>query len=185
MEVNNFDAIKVIFDLLIPTTDNFWFGQIIKRRKDNPDLDRSERMIKSYYIRDYSHLKEAEDNIISICKLNHARFYLNPNIRSWNNVALELISATAKAVKDKQASSITTKIDSICGYLMCSNTPKIWVIDCDSPFDDNIMHAVNDKFITTLPTVNGKHILTYPFPKFDKEMIHTNSPTLIYFNDTL
>ena len=42
------------------STDDFWFGQIIARRKDVKDLPRANKWIKSYYIKDFDHLKSKE-----------------------------------------------------------------------------------------------------------------------------
>ena len=61
MIIDNFDLMQSI--LKPESTDDFWFGQIIARRKDVKDLPRADKWIKSYYIKDFDHSKSKESEI--------------------------------------------------------------------------------------------------------------------------
>lgn len=90
--VDNFDFIKNIMEF--KTTDDFYFVQIIKRYKDNPDDN--EKLIgiqngtyhggawylKSWRIHSISELEQLKPNIINICEENNARAYISINTRS-------------------------------------------------------------------------------------------------------
>ena len=96
MIVNNFNEIK---ELLIKEDPyDFWFGQIIKRKKDNPLMDRSERIIKSYNFSNHDKLLDRMDEIMSICEYNNARFYLNPNIRNIKLCNIRLIQSLMQSI---------------------------------------------------------------------------------------
>lgn len=202
MIVDNFDLMQ---NILNPESkDDFWFGQIIARRKDIENLPRADKWIKSYYIRDFDHLKSNESEIKNLCNVFKARFYLNPNVRSFERVNLNLIKALVENIQYKQFDSFTSKIDSACGYTKTPGRDKVWIIDVDeAEFTENdLIKCINkcepdgEKHIITIPTVHGYHLLCRPFNqlKFNNtktdyninllsDDIKTNSPTLIYFNN--
>lgn len=200
MILNNFNLLE---NIICPNSeDDFWFGQIIARRKDIPDLNRADKLIKSYYIKDFKHLKSKEDEIIKLCNLFHARFYLNPNKRSFKKVSLFLLKVISETVISEQYNCIPNKLDSVCGGIKSSE--KIWIIDIDDKNYEiyslslllSLLKPVGDKHILTIPTLNGYHLLVKPFnikelePYMDQykiyaEDIKKNSPTLIYFNNDL
>lgn len=189
MTVNNFQYIE---KFLQPTNENdFWFAQIIKRKKDNPDMNRSERIIKSYNIKDYEHLIHFKEEIQSLCDYHNARFYLNLNIRDLKLCHIRLIQALMNNIAQDTYSSIYSKVDSIFGSTMSPGRTKYWIADIDE--DDialvnDLKDAIDDnngKKSLVLKTLNGYHIICEPFNR--KEItygeIKTNSPTLIYFKD--
>ena len=45
---NNFELIEQLLDFTLPNT--FYFIQILKRRKDNPEMKYSESMIDNFYL---------------------------------------------------------------------------------------------------------------------------------------
>ena len=189
MTVNNFQYIE---KFLQPTNENdFWFAQIIKRKKDNPDMNRSERIIKSYNIKDYEHLIHFKEEIQSLCDYHNARFYLNLNVRDLKLCHIRLIQALMNNIAQDTYSSIYSKVDSIFGSTMSPGRTKYWIADIDE--DDialvnDLKDAIDDnngKKSLVLKTLNGYHIVCEPFNR--KEItygeIKTNSPTLIYFKD--
>lgn len=201
MTIDNFDLLQ---DILKPqSNDDFWFAQIIARRKDIKDLARTDKWIKSYYIRDFDHLKAKEVEIKNLCEVFKARFYLNPNVRSFERVNLNLIKSLVGNIQNKQFDAFASQIDSVCGYTTTPGRDKIWIIDIDDQDIDKekLIKTFNqcapdkEKYITTIPTLNGYHILCYPFNKaqfakfelpISMDDIKSNSPTLVYFNnDTL
>lgn len=188
MIVNNFNNIK---KFLQPTNINdFWFGQIIKRKKDNPDMSRSERIIKGYNIKDYDHLIYFKEEIQSLCDYNDARFYLNLNVRDLKLCHIRLIQSLMTNIAQDSYSSIYSKVDSVFGSTMTPGRTKYWIADIDEKDYDLVnelkdaIDNCNDKESTILETLNGFHIICEPFNRKEivfKE-IKTNSPTLIYFN---
>ena len=189
MIVNNFNEIK---ELLIKEDPNdFWFGQIIKRKKDNSLIDRSERIIKSYNFSSHDKLLDRMDEIMSICEYNNARFYLNPNIRNIKLCNIRLIQSLMQGIADESYSSIYSKVDSVLGKTTTPGRTKWWVVDIDEKNPDllnNLKDAIdisNNKTSFILETLNGYHIICEPFNR--KEIVYNdvkiNSPTLIYFNN--
>ena len=188
MIVNNFNEIK---DLLIVEDEyDFWFGQIIKRKKDNPSMERSERIIKSYNFSNYNHLLDRMDEIMSICEYNNARFYLNPNVRNIKLCNIRLIQSLMQSIADESYSSIYSKVDSVLGKTTTPGRKKWWIVDIDEK-DTNLLNELKDaiddcniKKSFVVETLNGYHIICEPFNR--KEIVYNdvkiNSPTLIYFN---
>ena len=188
MTVNNFQYIE---KFLQPTNENdFWFAQIIKRKKDNPDMNRSERIIKSYNIKDYEHLIYFQEEIQSLCDYNNARFYLNLNVRDLKLCHIRLIQALMTNIAQDTYSAIYSKVDSVLGSTMTPGRTKYWIADIDEKDYDLVnelkdaIDNCNGKESTVFETLNGFHIICEPFNRKEivfKE-IKINSPTLIYFN---
>lgn len=200
MEIDNFNLVE---SLLCPESDNdFWFGQVIARRKDIPNLPRSDKWIKSYYLKNYDHLKSKEEEIKSFCNMFHARFYLSLNVKNFERVNLALIKALIENLESKQYNACINKLDSVCGYTKTPNRQKYWIVDLDgnevseaSKFIDlaNSCNPKGVKYVCTIPTLNGSHLIFKPFNLQEFKKINTtsinsddikkNSPTLIYYND--
>ena len=209
MVVDNFNILEKFMQP--ETNDEFWFAQIIARRKDIPDLSRSDKLIKTYYLRDFSHLKSKEEEIKKLCKVFHARFYLNPNVRSFERVNAQMGKAAWTNIENKQFDACIGMLESICGGAKYPGKDKIWVIDIDHDTEDktsvedtiSLINSLRGNPVSILgifPTLHGFHLLTNPFNVkefFEKSYnsetiflssddIHKNSPTLIYFDsDTI
>lgn len=187
--INNFTAIREF--LSYADSDYFYFGQIVKRKKDNPELERNAKIIKSYYIYSNEYLVDKMDEIITLCDLFNARFYLNPNIRSLKACTLEMISALLENVKSEQYTSLQKKLDSVCGYMKTPHVQKYWILDIDSKLK-NIEQILKNLLIPQeplliLPTIQGCHVLVNPFDISKIQLpsyieVKKNSPTLIYYN---
>lgn len=189
MIVNNFNEIKEL--LIVEDEYDFWFGQIIKRKKDNPSMERCERIIKSYNFSNYNHLLDRMDEIMSICEYNNARFYLNPNVRNIKLCNIRLIQSLMQSIADESYSSIYSKVDSVLGKTTTPGRKKWWIADIDEKDTDllnKLKDAIDDcngKKSFVVETLNGYHIICEPFNRQQivyKE-IKINSPTLIYFKD--
>ncbi len=85
--IDNFDKVKGI----IGNTndgDNFFFVQIIKRFKDNPNMDKTGNYhaggeyLKSWKVFTYDELLTLKSDIIDICNKHNARAYMTINPRS-------------------------------------------------------------------------------------------------------
>jgi len=188
--INNFDIIRKFLSYNDP--DYFYFGQIIQRKKDNVDLKRNARIVKSYYIHSDEHLTNKMEEVITLCNLFNARFYLNPNVRSLKRCTLEMVSDLLENIKSEQYTSLQNKLDSVCGYAQTPHAQKYWVLDVDDKslnieqLKENLLGM--QKFELILPTIQGYHILIKPFDVSKVQLpdcveVKKNSPTLIYYNN--
>ena len=85
--VDNFDKVSKI--LTFNSNDDFYFVQIIKRFKDNPNDDKTKGnyhaggwYLNSYRIKSADELNNLKPEIIKICNDNNARAYITINSRS-------------------------------------------------------------------------------------------------------
>lgn len=79
--VDNFDLVSNLMNF--KSDDDFYFLEIIKRKKDNPnDAFRYRQFITYYWIKSTAHLQSLKQEIIDICLKNNARAYIYMNPRS-------------------------------------------------------------------------------------------------------
>lgn len=198
--IDNFDQISDLLEFR--SDDDFYFLQIIQRKKDNPGLkgtNNNSRVIKTYYVNSKKYLLNKKDEIIDICKLFNARAGLNLNRRSYKKCSLQ----TARLILDQMANQddkhAMNAFNSVCGRFS-NESDKKWIIDIDTKTDkvhDNLqigamsmlltpIQPKGEKAITCIETKNGYHLITKPFniqefkeiyPDLD---IHKNNPTILY-----
>jgi len=197
--VNNFDMVR---DLLkFPDNNSFYFLQILKRRKDNPDLGRDMVHIADYYIYSLEQYDAMRDDIIDLCNTKNARAYFRLNLRDASKVAMQ----TLKRVVDHISSGNYTAVKS--AYASCtgefpSDPDKTWIVDIDykdleGDIDRNINAIIahiqalifetgRDDTVHTIPTKNGMHVICRPFnlSKFHEVYleidVHKDNPTILY-----
>lgn len=91
MITDNFDRVIKFMEFSNP--DDFYFLQIIQRKKDGNETGRGNngaRLIKAYYIRSTQHLLEKKNKIIELCKNNNARAYITVNKRSFSRYPVDV-----------------------------------------------------------------------------------------------
>jgi hypothetical protein len=193
--VDNFNKIKNLLNF--PNEDVFYFLQLIKRRKENPEMSKSEIVLNCHYITSVEHLDRLEDDIITYCSSFNARAYINLNKRSFKRVGLETLKRIAEYITQEDYKAIKKAFNSAAGR--CStDSDKKWVLDFDyKPVSVDWLINLKGylyglepitvhKVITTLPTKNGIHVISRPFnPKqfkidFPDVDIHKNNPTILY-----
>lgn len=201
--IDNFEKLVDLGVVKFIDPDLFYFIQIIKRKKDNPDLHKSEKVVRSYYVNNYSdYYGKVKDSIIRTCFENNARAYIRVNRRSYFKAHIRTIKYLAELLEYEQHSKVPTAYDTVLGRYS-ADPEKKWVIDID--FDDKINKY--DKFILDIetsihtlltesgntfhgfvPTPNGQHIISGAFnlkkfrdshPSID---IHKDNPTILYSN---
>jgi hypothetical protein len=196
--VNNFDHIK---NLLKFEKDYFYFIQIIQRSKENPDLGSNNRIIRSYNISSLEKFDKNKDEIITLCETFNARAYIHLNRRKWSKIALECLRHNAELIANEQYDGIKSSFETIIGRNNGEpRESKTWIIDIDmndlevvnkiGRLINNIKPIEDNKWIETIPTKNGFHMITKPFDRteFVKYMqlqgdipdIHTDNPTILY-----
>jgi hypothetical protein len=208
--IDNFELIKPL--LKFDDEDDFYFLQIIQRKKDHPKghvhgTGNNHRMIKAYYIKSTQHLDEVKDEIIAISNLFGARAGISLNRRNRKEIALEMLSHLALNIKNKQYAGLSGIYNTICGQHH-SAKDKTWIVDIDnmegvnmSNFTEFVKRTIveecepfnKEKILAEIPTKNGLHLITTPFNSKTfmdilgenkyPNMIHKNNPTILYIPD--
>lgn len=191
--IDNFEQIKSYLDF--DSSDVFYYVQIIKRRKENPDLKVNNYMIKSYTIKSIDYLDLKKEEIITLCKLHNARAYINLNKRSFEKCAYHSMKKLTDVILAKSFVSAKKVFDSVASS-HSSDKEKKWLIDVDDmDFPSPLMMAHIDhnckpygnKIVGVIRTVNGCHLITKPFnivqfrEKYPDVEVKKNSPTLLFY----
>lgn len=176
MVVDNF---KQLEKWLVFKPNDFYFLQIIKRKKENPDLEKSSVIIISYYITSIEKYRALENDIKTICEALNARAYININPRNSYSITCEAISTMSQRLKSLQTDSCYKVWDHCCGILPKDKKHGAWIVDVDDKsLVDDVKAIINkcrsalksleteglyDNCLDIIPTVNGAHIITYRF----------------------
>jgi hypothetical protein len=178
--INNFSNLKDFLNFSNP--DYFYWIQIIKRRKDNLDMNSGERIVDNFYISSLADFNKMQPIIIDICNINHARAYLYVNRRSYQSICNKSIQYIANYIESKQYDAIKNIFHKSCGNSKV-NEDKYWIIDIDSENPQELIKFCNetiyllihesrkfkkdilfDEIINIeLPTLNGVHLIIKRF----------------------
>ena len=198
--IDNFEQIR---SMLKFEDDYFYFIQIIQRKKENPGLGSSNRIIRSYMISSEEKFDKNIMEIIQMCGAFNARAYIHLNRRKFSKIALECLRHNAELIANEQYSGIKSSFETIIGRTGGeSSGTKTWMIDIDVNDYEvvnqieriiNIMEPIDrtvTKLMCVIPTKNGYHMITKPFNRaeFNKYMqlqgdvpdIHTDNPTILF-----
>lgn len=187
------DNSLVIRGFLSFDVNDFYFVQLIKRRKDNPDMSKDVKVIKSYYINSFDDYDKLIPKIIETCDRENCRAYIRLNKRNYSKLALKMISEVAQLVSNNNdLKGIPNIFDSVAGQFS-SDPDKKWIVDVDWKDLENMNEFISDggfinllygssetaMLISTLQalqvysnkepridviqTKNGFHIVTRPF----------------------
>lgn len=198
--INNFSAIRDL--LTFGDEDKFYFIQIFKRRKDNPDMKKDMVIIDNYFVYELEHFNGLEERIIKQCTDNNARAYIRLNRRSSRQVALKTLGRIAQMIEDSNYKFVHR------AYLSCAGEyhkeeDKTWIIDIDrnGESDDAYDALINsiifeaqqliqetgkDDTMMILPTKNGLHLVCRPFnlSRFKKSFpdvdVHKDNPVVLF-----
>lgn len=191
MTVNNLEYIR---DFISFDEDTFYFVQIMKRRKDNPDMEKGLQILKSYYIDNLEYFDRKMPDIIKLCEDNNARAYINLNKRSYEKVNIQMIKYLADAVYNKQYKNCQNAFEKIAGRNN-ADTDKKWILDVDVK-DLELIDKVTafiktqkpegDKVYLVNETKSGYHLICKPFDpremkeKYPEIEIKKDNPTILY-----
>jgi hypothetical protein len=206
--MNNFDRIKPYLNF--DSDDDFYYLQIIKRRKENPELASNARVIQTYFVTSVEYLEERMGEIKVLCDYHDARAYINLNRRSFETMAFQTLKKVADQIMNRDYYSIRRSYVSVAGGV--NSEPKKsrkWVVDVDTKSPKEIAELINvirycepnmghDKVLGDIPTKNGVHLISSPFnvAQFEEACrnyitlgritevpdIQKNSPTILYMN---
>ena len=203
MEINNLEIIKPLLNWDDP--NDFYFVQILRRKKENPDNTSNSQTIKTYYVHsaDYLEAKFSEMKILS--QHFHARVYINLNRRNYEQLALQMMKKVTDCLINKAYKDVKNAYDSICGNFHVEKEKK-WVVDLDHDQYDSddkyciikLIQEIGGAIYTEIPTLNGIHLITSPFNTRELSEkitvlwknankhypdIQKNNPTLLYYGD--
>lgn len=129
MEINNFNEIRTL--LSWESTDDFYFIQLLQRKKEHPELGSNSRVVKTYYIRNLEHFNSLEKEIIALCKLYDARAYIHLQKRSFYKCTMQMLKGITEYILQPDFEHSYRVWDSVCGQH--GNGQKYWVVDVDNP----------------------------------------------------
>lgn len=202
MEVDNLELVLPL--LKFESEDDFYFLQILQRKKENPQLGSNSRVIKNYYISFEKYLLERYSEIKTLCQVFNARASLRLNKRSYEKVGFQALENVANTMKNREFKFLNKSYDRACG-LVHNDKVKKWIIDVDK--DDliwlpQIIDAIQPcrplgNILTQIPSLSGVHLITTPFDvsefrvNFKKELeaysmeyieidIHKDNPVNLY-----
>ena len=198
--VNNFDKIgKMIgFD----DKDDFYFLQIIKRKKDNPELSRNMAVIANYHIESFEQYHSLTPHIINMCEAENARAYFRVNRRNYTHLSYHMLKRVVEVISSGAVKSLKGSFDSVCGQHH-NDKDKTWIVDIDYDvyMDKDTQFSMVDveeelrilqsetkkeTMMVQIPTKNGVHYITRPFnlkkfkDKFPGVDVHKDNPTILY-----
>lgn len=193
--VNNFEQIREL--LTFPNENSFYFLEIIKRRKENPEMVRHAKTVKDYYIYSLKEFDELKDRVIEVCDAENARAYFRLNVRDAKKTALQFNKRLADLLVSENYKAIKNLYASVVGEFH-HDLNKKWLIDVD--FDENrnlpnnyasmvarILSLTECKgILAQVPTKNGLHLITVPFrmdifkADFPNVDVHKDNPTILY-----
>ena len=183
---------------------DFYFVQILKRRKDNPDLKRDMVVIANYHIESFEQYDSLIPHIVNICEAENARAYFRINRRNYKHLSYHMLKKVVDVIASGMVKSLKGTFDSVAGKHH-SDKDKKWIVDIDwvdiysldNPegfYVEEVKLMVlglqsetkKEPLVTVIPTKNGLHLITRPFnlKKFKDEFpmidVHKDNPTLLY-----
>ena len=204
IEIDNFELLKSLVDP--QSEDDYWLVELIGRKKDWPDLLKSQQHFGSYFITSQRMLSALEAEIKARCKLNHARAYLYPSPKSKKKTALALMKKLLSEVECDDFTGLFGSMTSASAECSAQRGRKLFVLDCDdlkAPLEEAAREVISlvktcktslsqPREPIVAPTPNGFHILASPFDtlEFSREAnllktctceVKHSSPTVLCF----
>ena len=179
--IDNFDKIMPL--LSFDSDDEFYFVQILQRKKDHDGIKGSNnscRCIKTYRIDSVEKLKSLKSEMVELAIVFNARIGINLNKRSYYKTAFNMLKKIADQMSNKNFKGVRSAYDSVCG-IHDSSVDKLWIIDIDEcenrTLDRNefeiikaLQHSrplATRKILKSIPSKHGCHFITKPFNKAD------------------
>jgi hypothetical protein len=196
--IDNFDKISNL--LSFESEDEFYFLQILQRKKDNPTgylgSNNSSRLIKAYYIQSKEELFKRKDEIIKLCQVFNARAGINLNKRSYYKTSFNVLKLVAEQMHNKAFTSIHRAWNTACG--VHNGGDRIWLLDFDYiPTNPDWYIDIKgylcgqlpigkEKVLEFIPSKNGVHVITTPFDTrqfnidYPDVKVHKNNPVNLW-----
>ena len=126
--------LNILSLLNFETSDDFYYLQILQRKKENPQLGSNSRVIKNYYINSQDYLLKHYDEIKKLCEVFNARASIRLNKRSYEKVGFKAMTNLANTMMNKEYSFLKASYDRACG-LGHNDFEKKWILDIDKQMD--------------------------------------------------
>jgi histone deacetylase complex regulatory component SIN3 len=182
------------------------------------DNHQSVRTIKTYCIESVEYLDKRYDEIKQLCEIFKARAYIHIQKQNHKDVAMNMITEIVHRIQSGQINQQHV-FDSVVGQM--KTMEKRWVVDVDSSDLNHLTEVINyineecppflnrseihthtssgvvityeraPKWLMTIPTKNGFHIITEKFDvnEFKKRYpeidVQKKNPTLLYLPNSL
>jgi hypothetical protein len=190
------DNIQLILPLLkFESKDDFYYLQILQRKKENPQIGSNSRVIKNYYITSEEYLLSRYDEIKKLCEIFNARAMIRLNKRSFEKVGFKTMTNLANTMMNREYQFLKASYDRACG-LGHNDNEKKWILDIDEPYefekysklivDIGHIEPIEMKHLAVIKSKSGYHLITKPFnlEKFRNEYpeieVHKDNPTNLY-----
>lgn len=194
------DNLETIKPLLKRENENeFYYIQIIQRKKDIEWMVWNNRPIKDYYIYSIEQLERRYDEIKKLCEVFNARAYIRLSRRNSEDIARDMIVTIWESFRNKSYNHLRKIYSTVVWQSIWLD--KLWIIDLDwkdvelledsysFALFENLLYTLSpawNKIITTIRTKSWLHLITKPFDlKTFKERypdidVHKNNPTVLY-----
>jgi hypothetical protein len=183
---SNYGILKNFLDF--SDSGKFYLALVVRRKKDNPEMDRSEQIIKNYMLPSIEKLERAIPEMETLSKAFNARVYLYINRRSFKNTQKAMLKTLCDQICAESVSNLNHLFDSCAAAHGCGD--KWWIVDVDFPampevcssdsymrLESEIKIALLDSLNSIKPeltdggnrvkivlrTKNGFHLVTSPF----------------------
>lgn len=193
----NFDILKEFMDFSDP--GKFYLALVVRRKKDNPDMDRSEQIIKNYMVPSLEKLEYVREEMETLCRVFNARVYLYINRRSFKNTQKAMAKVLIDQICAESVGNLNHLFDSCAAAHGCGD--RYWIIDVDMPAmpevcsSDSYMRLEGEikmklydeleklnpktpdgesRIRLVVPSKNGFHMVTRPFDTREWERIRNS-----------
>ena len=198
--MENFNLIRKM--LSFPDENAFYFLQILKRRKDNPDLRKDMVLLSDYYIYSLEQFDDLKQRIIDQCDTENARAYFRLNRRDAKKVAMQVLKRTVDHIMSENYRAVKNAFASCAGEYH-SDPDKKWIVDIDCVSIDTFNHAEvynevrnlildlqseagKEPMLNLIRSKSGVHIVTRPFnlnkfkSRFPDIDVHKDNMVILY-----
>ncbi len=189
------DNIQLILPFLkFESKDDFYYLQILQRKKENPEIGSNSRVIKNYYITSEEYLLDRYDEIKKLCEVFNARAMIRLNKRSFEKVGFKCMINLANTMMNKEYQFLKVSYDRACG-LGHNDSEKKWILDIDTideKFNRNLQLDIyqfepkGNKILGHFKSKSGSHLITTPFNlekfkiNYPEIEVHKDNPTNLY-----
>lgn len=199
-EVNNFDKLSSLLEF--PNEDTFYWIQVLKRRKDNPEMQENSKICGTYWIFNKSELLDIKDELIYLSNIHNARVVLWVNPRNAKEINFKCAQLALEYYQSGQYKAVKHLTDSVCGKTRSKVLDKRYIIDVDTKDPEYLNTIVETRracvkdtsltLETIIPTIHGYHIICTGFDKQEfykiladrlilAPVIQDDNPTLLYY----
>lgn len=192
--IDNFD--KIVSIMSFDDSNDFYFIQLIKRRKDNPDMKGDSSVIEEWFVSSVDYLLEKKESMIELANNYNARLTIRVNRRNYKKLGLKMISDIVNKIENENFKGLKSSFSSVAGQYS-SDKDKKWIIDVDkedlSKLEDikrviNRSMPVIKKIFIEIPSKSGVHIIVRPFDIREFKKLYPNveikkdNPTNLYIS---